>query len=39
MGRVGTAEEMAKTALFMMSEDSSYMTGAVVVVDGGFSLL
>ena len=39
MGRVGTSEEMAKAALFMMSDDSTYMTGSVLTVDGGASLL
>ena len=39
LGRGASAIEMAKTALFMMSEDSSYVTGAVLVVDGGLSLL
>ena len=35
MGRVGTADEIAKVALFLASEDSSFMTGAAVAVDGG----
>jgi NAD(P)-dependent dehydrogenase (short-subunit alcohol dehydrogenase family) len=33
--RFGTAEEMAEVALFLISEASSYMTGAIVVADGG----
>lgn len=35
MGRMSTSEEQAKTILFLVSEDSSYMTGSSIVSDGG----
>lgn len=35
MKRFGTPEEVAYTALFLATDESSYMTGAEVVVDGG----
>jgi len=35
MGRLGTPEEIARAALFLASEDSSFMTGAPLIVDGG----
>ena len=34
--RMGTAEECAKVALFLVSDDSSFVTGTYVLVDGGF---
>ncbi|MCM1969049.1 glucose 1-dehydrogenase [Streptomyces sp. NPDC002812] len=36
MGRVGRPEEIAKLALFLTSEDSSYITGQPFVIDGGW---
>ena len=35
MGRVGTPEEVAKAAVFLASDDSSYITGTELFVDGG----
>jgi NAD(P)-dependent dehydrogenase (short-subunit alcohol dehydrogenase family) len=33
--RFGSSEEIARAALFLASQDSSYMTGAELQVDGG----
>jgi NAD(P)-dependent dehydrogenase (short-subunit alcohol dehydrogenase family) len=37
MGRLGQADELAKAALFLASDDSSFMTGASLIVDGGIT--
>jgi len=37
MGRVGRPEELAQAALFLASDESSFMTGTCVIVDGGFT--
>jgi NAD(P)-dependent dehydrogenase (short-subunit alcohol dehydrogenase family) len=35
MGRIGTADEVAKTILWLLSDEASYVTGALVPVGGG----
>lgn len=36
IGRMGTAKEMAAAALYMASDDSAFMVGADLTIDGGF---
>jgi 2-keto-3-deoxy-L-fuconate dehydrogenase len=38
MGRLGTAEEVAALAVYLASEEASYTTGHIHLVDGGFAL-
>jgi NAD(P)-dependent dehydrogenase (short-subunit alcohol dehydrogenase family) len=37
LGRLGTADEIAKAAVFLASDDASYVTGIELFVDGGFA--
>jgi 2-keto-3-deoxy-L-fuconate dehydrogenase len=38
MGRLGTVEEMAAAAIYLASDESAFMTGGLLVVDGGQTL-
>ncbi|MEI2417854.1 SDR family oxidoreductase [Orrella sp. JC864] len=38
MGRLGTVQEMAAAAVFLASDESAFMTGSVLVIDGGQTL-
>ena len=39
LGRFANAEEVAKAHLWLASEDASYVTGAVIAVDGGYTAM
>jgi NAD(P)-dependent dehydrogenase (short-subunit alcohol dehydrogenase family) len=37
LGRIGQPEEIAKTVRFLLSDDSSFITGALIAADGGYT--
>lgn len=37
MGRLGKPEEVARAALYLASDDASYVTGAALTIDGGYT--
>lgn len=39
MGRIGHPDDVAKVVLFLASDDASYLTGVVLPIDGGASLM
>lgn len=39
LGRIGNAEEVAKAVVFLASDDASYITGAAIPVDGGWTAM
>lgn len=38
MGRIGTAEEIAQLALYLSSDESAYITGSAIAIDGGWTM-
>jgi len=39
LGRIGTPEDIAKASLYLLSDDSSWMTGQILHLDGGMSVV
>ena len=37
LGRYGTSEEVAKLILYLASDESAWMTGSVIPIDGGMT--
>jgi len=37
IGRLGTPEDIARGVLFLASDDSAFMTGSELVIDGGYT--
>jgi len=37
IGRLGRAEEVASVVLFLASDEASFVTGASILVDGGYT--
>jgi NAD(P)-dependent dehydrogenase (short-subunit alcohol dehydrogenase family) len=39
LGRIGTAEEIARAALFLASDEASFITGSIITADGGMTIV